>query len=253
MWRSGRYGHDLEGLVSLVRDAEKLVVLSGAGISTASGLQDFRSKGGLWADTDPMRECSLSAFRRDPARFWRFYRDRLAVAEGVKPNPAHHAVRDLEKMGKLRWILTQNIDGLHQQAGSTRVAELHGSPRTVSCLACGFRTSWDEAMQLSDTDGIPCCEHGHPLKPDVVLFEEQLPDKPFAQAHNALAAADTLLCLGTSLVVHPVASFPEMMRRGGGKVAILTGSSTPLDHLAEVKMTDPLHELLPALVNALGS
>jgi NAD-dependent deacetylase len=155
---------------------------------------------------------------------------------------------DLENMGKLKWVLTQNIDGLHQRAGSRRVSELHGSPATVSCLRCGFRVSWDQAMELRDETSVPRCPHDHPLKPDIVLFEEQLPTAPFERAHLALAQSDLLLCLGTSLVVHPVAGLPALMRRGGGDVAIITGSSTPEDDLAEVKLTDPLEEVLPAAV-----
>jgi len=247
-----RYEQTIDGLVQLLADSEAVTVLSGAGISTASGLQDFRSKGGLWENTDPMQECSLSAFRRDPARFWAFYIARLTVHEDIKPNAAHEAIVELERMGKVKWVLTQNIDGLHQAAGSTRVVELHGSPATVSCPSCGQKVTWEEAMSMRDDAGVVPCEHGHPMKPDIVLFEERLPDQPFQRAHLALASSDLLLCVGSSLVVHPVAGLPALLVAGGGDVAILTGSSTPQDALAQVKLTDPpLQELLPEAVRRL--
>jgi len=243
------YTQDVRGLSDLIAASNRVVALTGAGISTASGMQDFRSQGGLWDGVDPMKECSMSAFLGDPVRFWEFYKARLTGSDDVIPNAAHTALVDLEAMGKMSWILTQNIDGLHQKAGSSRVSELHGSPATVVCPRCSFSVSWDEALTtLQDTSGVPRCPFGHAMKPNIVLFEEALPQKPFNEAHSAMAQADLLLCLGSSLVVYPVGAFPMAMAQGGGDVAIVTASSTPSDHLAKVKLSDPLEEVLPAVV-----
>lgn len=250
-----RYPDTVDGLAQLLHDTApgRVVALTGAGMSTASGLPDFRGKGGMWENTDPMKECSLSAFRNDPVRFWRFYRDRLS-AYAAEPNAAHRALVDLERMGKLRYVLTQNIDALHQAAGSSRVVELHGNPRTVSCPRCGQSTTWDEAVgELADETGVPRCQHGHAMKPDIVLFEETLPHGPVARAQSALADCDVLLCLGSSLVVNPVAGFVPMVRRAGGDVVIVTAGGTPHDPLAQIKLTDPLEQALPAAVAALAA
>lgn len=239
----------VDRLAELVRQARSVVAITGAGISTESGLPDFRSEDGLWADVDPLAECSLSSLERDPARFWAFYRERLHFPGEIEPNAAHRALVDLEQHG-LQAIITQNVDGLHQRAGSTQVIEVHGTGRTVSCLACGHRESFEAAQTLCDEQGVPRCRCGQALKPDVVLFEEQLPPV----VHTAMALcwdADLVLCIGTSLTVYPVASWPALCVRNGGKMAILTRSPTDHDGHAAVKVTAPLGQALPELISCL--
>lgn len=241
----------LQRLARAVEQAASICAVTGAGISTASGIPDFRSQGGIWEGVDPLEECSLGAFHRDPIRFWNFYRERLQFTGEYRPNPAHLALGKLWDHG-LRHIVTQNIDGLHAVAGPQEIIEIHGNARTMSCLDCRRSYSFDAALsQRADRDGVPRCECGAALKPDVVLFGEDLPQT----AHQAMAwchDADLVLAIGSSLIVEPVASWTTLNRARGGRLAILTASSTPKDNLASVIINDPVQDVLPALIDLLG-
>jgi NAD-dependent deacetylase len=243
-----------ERLAALVRDARSVVALTGAGISVPSGIPDFRSPGtGLWANVDPMEVAHIDAWRANPERFWRFYGERFAALEGKQPNGAHRALVELERRGRLDAVITQNIDMLHRRAGTAQLVEVHGTIEHSSCLACGGRVALAEtrARLAAAADGVPRCVCGAPLKPDVVLFGELLPAEALERAYALAAGADLLLCVGSSLEVHPVAQLPSVTRRNGGRVAIVTQGETPHDARAAVKLTGDVVAELEALVAAL--
>jgi len=242
-------------LAELIRAADPVVALTGAGISVPSGIPDFRSPGsGLWENVNPMEVAHIDAFRRDPERFWRFYGERFQTLESKRPNPAHFAVAALEQSGMLQAVITQNIDQLHARAGSREVVEVHGTIAHSSCLRCGGRYRLEEvrARQLADVRGVPHCECGEPLKPDVVLFGEYLPADAIARAQELASEAELMFCIGSSLEVYPVAQLPELTLAAGGKIAILTLGPTPLDSRAVVRMSGDVVGDLQALTGALG-
>jgi len=242
-------------LAELLRDAGgSAVALTGAGVSVPSGIPDFRSPGtGLWANVDPMAVAHISVFRRDPATFWSFYGQRFALLAGKRPNGAHRALAELEAAGLLRAVVTQNIDGLHTAAGVEDLLEVHGSIATASCLVDGERHALDEVrarLEAAD-DGVPRCGAGHPLKPDVVLFGEMLPEREILRAFALAGEASLLLCVGSSLEVHPVAGLPEITLNAGGELAIVTAGPTPYDDLAAVRLSGDIVDDLEAVLAAL--
>jgi NAD-dependent deacetylase len=240
-------------LAELIRSARSVVALTGAGISVPSGIPDFRSPGtGLWANVDPMEVAHISVWRRAPERFWGFYGQRFAMLEGKQPNGAHRALAALEAAGRLDAVITQNIDGLHAAAGSREVIEVHGSIATASCLACGRRYPLAEtrARLEADADGVPRCDCGKPLKPDVVLFGELLDEAAMALASDLAAGADLLLCIGSSLEVYPVAGLPELTLEAGGRIAVVTQSATPYDGYAVARLSGDVEAELETLVTA---
>ena len=238
-------------LAGLIRSAGSVVALTGAGISVPSGIPDFRSPGtGLWANVDPMEVAHISVWRRDPARFWGFYGQRFAVLDGKQPNGAHRALAELEQRGMLDALITQNIDGLHAAAGSADPIEVHGSVATASCLADGASYELPDvrARAEADPEGIPRCDCGRPLKPDVVLFGELLPEAAINRAYELAANADLLLCVGSSLEVWPVAELPQVTLDSGGAIAIVTIGPTPYDSRAAVKRSGDVVEELETVV-----
>jgi NAD-dependent deacetylase len=242
-------------LAELIREAGSVVALTGAGISVPSGIPDFRSPGtGLWANVDPMEVAHIDVFRRDPERFWRFYGTRFQTLEHKRPNRAHEALVVLERAGLLDAVITQNIDRLHARAGSTELVEVHGTIAHSSCLRCGARYELADVRdrQALDEREIPRCDCGEPLKPDVVLFGEYLPERAIARAQELAAGADLLLCVGTSLEVYPVAELPQLTLSAGGRIAILTQGPTPLDHRATVRCNGDVVDELEAVLGALG-
>ena len=241
-------------LAELIRSAGSVVALTGAGISVPSGIPDFRSPGtGLWANADPMEVAHISVWRRDPERFWGFYGTRFAALEGKQPNDAHRALAELEAAGRLDAVVTQNIDGLHAAAGSRDVIEVHGSIASASCLGCGARYSLAEtrARLEADSAGVPRCDCGLVLKPDVVLFGEMLDEAAIGRASTLAERADLLLCIGSSLEVYPVAGLPELTLEAGGQIAVVTRSETPFDRFAAVRLDGDVEEELAALLAAL--
>jgi NAD-dependent deacetylase len=241
-------------LAELIRSAGSVVALTGAGISVPSGIPDFRSPGtGLWANVDPMEVAHITAWRRDPERFWGFYGTRFAALEGKQPNGAHHVLAALEAAGRLDTVITQNIDGLHAAAGSRDVIEVHGSIASASCLGCGARYPLAEtrARLEADTAGVPRCDCGLALKPDVVLFGEMLDEAAIGRASELAERADLLLCIGSSLEVYPVAGLPELTLEAGGRVAVVTRSETPFDRFAAVRLDGDVEDELAAVLAAL--
>ncbi len=225
------------------------MALTGAGISTESGIPDFRSPGGLWAEFDPLEYGSIQAFRADPAKVWRFYAPRFSVLSDAEPNGAHLALAQLERLGLLDAVITQNIDRLHERAGSKNVLEVHGSIRTSSCPGCGASYSLDEVLALLGHSDVPLCsECGGVLKPDVVFFGELLPAGTIDRAYSLARSARLLLVIGSSLEVHPVAGLPLETLEAGGALAIVNRGPTPLDSRASLKVDGSAGAILGAVV-----
>ena len=230
------------------------MVLAGAGISVPSGIPDFRSPGtGLWENVDPVEVAHIDAWRRDPDRFWAFYGQRFASLIDTRPNAAHEAVAELERRGLIRGVITQNIDRLHRMAGSERVVEVHGSIEWSRCMECGGRVALDRVVELlGSAEGAPeCVACIAPLKPDVVLFGEMLPDEAMGEAQALAAEADLMVCIGSSLTVYPVAGLPGLAQANGGRVALITEGETPYDSKAVVKLDGDVVSELDALLAAL--
>jgi NAD-dependent deacetylase len=243
-----------ERLARLLRDAERAVVLTGAGVSVPSGIPDFRSpRTGLWEKVDPMEVAHIDAWRRDPDRFWSFYGDRFASLVDKRPNEAHLALAELERRGLIKAVITQNIDRLHRVAGTQRLIEVHGSIEWSVCLDCGGKVKLDRVIeQLRAHDGAPecaCCFT--PLKPDVVLFGELLPERALSEAQALALDADLMVCVGSSLEVYPVAGLPAITRGAGGRLALVTQGPTPYDAEAEVKLDGDVVDELRAVLAAL--
>jgi NAD-dependent deacetylase len=244
---------DLDALATALRDAETAFAFTGAGVSTASGVPSFRGEDGIWETQFDPRDFRLGRFETDPAGFWR---DRLALHEAmfpgdVAPNAAHEALADLEAAGHLDAVVTQNTDGLHAAAGSERVLELHGTTSRVVCRRCGDRQAAGPVHdRVRDGEVPPTCDCGGPLKPDVVLFGEALPEATFAEARRLAERADACLALGSSLTVEPAASIPRVAARDG-RLAVVNLDATPLDDVAAHVLPEDVTVLLPALVDRL--
>jgi NAD-dependent deacetylase len=222
-------------LAELIAVHQPCVVLTGAGVSTESGIPDFRSAEGVWRHYDPMEYATIEAFRRDPVKVWDFYARRLGVLAAAEPNPAHLALARLEQHGLVAALVTQNVDRLHQLAGSRDVVEVHGSIRTASCLSCGTVLGFVELVELlADRPAPPCPSCGEIVKPDVVMFGELLPAAAIERATELAREAALLLVVGSSLEVWPVAGLPQETLDHGGRVAIVNRDPTPYDTRATV-------------------
>ncbi|MGQ0551035.1 MAG: SIR2 family NAD-dependent protein deacylase [Armatimonadota bacterium] len=232
----------------LLRAARRAVAFTGAGVSTASGLSDFRSPTGVWANVDPMKVASRSAFERRPEEFYAFYRTRLEVLAQAAPNPAHHALAAMERAGRLSAVITQNVDGLHQAAGSTAVIEVHGNLREAVCTACGEVRPIGVIRAALDAGTLPRCpDCAGILKPNVVLFEDVLPMRAWLAAEQAARAGDVMLIVGSSLQVYPAASLPEETLDAGGRLIIVNREPTPFDSRAAVAIHGEAAEILPQI------
>ena len=219
---------------------DNIVFFGGAGVSTESGIPDFRSVDGLYNqqyDYPPETIISHSFYKRNPEEFYRFYKDRMLFTE-AKPNDAHLVLAELEKQGKLRAVITQNIDGLHQAAGSKEVLELHGSVHRNYCTHCGKFYSLDEILAM---DGVPYCECGGMIKPDVVLYEEGLDQGILQKSVNYIRQADLMIIGGTSLVVYPAAGLVDYYK--GNKLVVINKSVTPMDSKADLVVTGKIGEI----------
>jgi NAD-dependent deacetylase len=241
---------DASALARLIRANQPCVVLTGAGISTESGIPDFRSPTGIWAEFDPSEYASLPAFRADPAKVWRFYKPRIAMLTEAEPNSAHLALAALERGGLVEAVVTQNIDLLHERAGSRKLVEVHGSIRTATCPACGSSYQRDTVVAKLESVDAPACDScGAILKPDVVFFGEVLPPAAIERAFELARRARLLLVVGSSLEVHPVAALPEETLMAGGRVAIVNKGPTPYDRRAELKVEENAGEILGAVAD----
>jgi NAD-dependent deacetylase len=242
-------------LAALIKSRQPTVVLTGAGISTESGIPDFRSPTGIWAEIDPMEYASLRAFRDDPEKVWSFYAQRVDMLIGAEPNEGHRAIAELERMGLVLAVVTQNIDLLHTRAGSEDVVEVHGSIRTASCLDCGRVYPLAAPAKPGApycVHSLPRCECGAVLKPDVVFFGELLPRAAIDRAYELARSAALMLVVGSALEVYPVAELPEETLRSGGSVAIVNRGATALDAKAELKIDGSAGETLSAVLAEVG-
>lgn len=236
-------------LAELIRERQPCVVLTGAGVSTESGIPDFRSPTGLWASVDPMEYGSIEAFRRDPRKVWSFYRPRVEMLTGAEPNPAHTALAELEQVGFVDAVVTQNIDLLHERAGSKHVVEVHGSIRTSTCPGCGRTYELARVLELlADAEAPECPDCGELLKPDVVFFGEVLPAAAIEGAYELARRARLLLVVGSALEVYPVAGLPLETLGSGGVLAIVNRGPTAFDSEASLRIDGSAGEVLPQVV-----
>ncbi len=236
----------IETLRQWIADSDNIVFFGGAGVSTESGIPDFRSVDGLYNqqyDYPPETIISHSFYKADPKEFYRFYRNRMLFPD-AQPNAAHLALAKLEQEGKLKAVITQNIDGLHQAAGSREVLELHGSVHRNYCERCGRFYSLDDIMAM---DGVPRCECVGTIKPDVVLYEESLDGQTMYKATEYIQNADVLIVGGTSLVVYPAAGLIDYYR--GNKLVLINLTVTPMDRRANLVITGKIGEVLSEVVS----
>lgn len=231
----------LEQLQNVIDNSKRIVFFGGAGVSTESGIPDFRSVDGLYNqkyDYSPEQILSHTFFMHNTEEFYRFYRDKMLCLD-KNPNKAHLKLAELERAGKLTAVVTQNIDGLHQAAGSKKVYELHGSVLRNYCMKCG---KFYPAEYIKNSKGIPKCECGGVIKPDVVLYEEGLDDSTVTEALRAIQTADTLIIAGTSLTVYPAAGFISYFN--GGNIVLINRDETPFDGKADLVFHEKVGELL---------
>jgi NAD-dependent deacetylase len=233
-------------LAELIRERQPCVVLTGAGVSTESGIPDFRSDTGVWAEVDPFEVASIQAFRRDPDRVWSFYRERIHMLLDARPNAAHEAIATLEGMGLVQAVVTQNIDLLHSRAGSRDVVEVHGSIRSAQCLGCLWNEPSDAVLAQLEAAPTPSCPRcGEVLKPGVVLFGELLPPAAMERATHLARSARLVLVVGSSLEVWPAAGLP--LESPG--FAIVNRGPTALDEHALLKVDAGAGETLRAVLD----
>jgi NAD-dependent deacetylase len=236
----------------LIRRSRYMVAFTGAGHSTPSGIPDFRSPdSGLWEKHNPMLVASIWAFRLNPKTFYDWIRPMVETLTNAEPNAAHVALAELERMGRLQTVITQNIDDLHQRAGSRHVLELHGHMREATCVRCYKKVPVDPALEhLIRRGKVPYCECGGVLKPDVILFGEQLPIRVLNQAMAEARRCDLILVAGSSLEVMPAADIPVVAVDCGAKAIIVNLEPTPFDSRADVVIHGNVAEILPRLVES---
>jgi len=241
----------IEFSAELFRRARHTVILTGAGFSTASGIPDFRSEGtGLWSHDEPLEVASLNTFRTHPERFFQWFRPLAGQMYSAEPNAAHYALARLEENRRLQTLLTQNVDLLHQQAGSKHVIALHGTLDSLSCTECfqqvGYREYLKPFIALGELPRCPAC--GGLLKPDVILFGEQLPQSAWLTAQREAQACDLMVVAGSSLEVLPVASLPMQAIEHGAHLVIINQTPTYLNVRADITLSEAVEEIIPAIV-----
>jgi NAD-dependent deacetylase len=231
-----------------------IVAFTGAGVSAESGIPTYRGQGGFWTQYDPDKYANIDYFQKDPSYYWSFFRDtRGPLLHQARPNPAHVALAQLEQAGKLDAVITQNIDGLHQAAGSRKVIELHGSSRKFHCLGCRRPYNLPEAEKALESDLPPrCAACGDILRPDIVFFGEMLPPGAIEEAFDFARQASLLLVIGSSLIVYPAAQVPMVAKTSGAALAIINDEPTPLDDLADWVLQGKAGEILPGLCSAIS-
>jgi NAD-dependent deacetylase len=233
----------------IIAEAKHGVVFTGAGVSVESGIPTFRGPDGLWRRYDPDEVASIQGFRRNPRAFWNFSRELLNKGM-AEPNPAHYAIAELEEMGVVRVVITQNVDMLHQRAGSRRVLELHGNLEYLDCLDCGETYTWDDVFDEIAKGEVPRCRKCQSwyVKPRVVLFGEPLPQKVLAEAMEESKNADVFIVIGSSLVVYPAAHLPHLAKSMGAKTIIINTEPSAADHIFDVVIFGKAGEVLPKIV-----
>jgi len=241
----------MEAVAARLVEKRRGVIMTGAGISVASGVPDFRSAGGLWARFDPMEYATIEAFRTNPVKVWRMLREMDEIIHRAVPNPAHLAVAELEKLGLVMGLITQNVDNLHQRAGSREVVEFHGNAERLVCPECGWSGSAAGFRQEGRQQTPPRCpECGMILKPDVVFFGEQISPLASSRAMNLVQSCETMLVIGTSAMVAPASYLPVVARKSGAQVVEINRERTVLTgEVAHVSLLGDASEILSALVD----
>lgn len=239
----------MKRLIEAIRNAKCVGALTGAGVSTLCGIPDFRGPQGLYKQPDAERIFDIDWFDRDPSIYYKGCAELVYGLGKFTPGPVHAALVKLEKAGRLNGIATQNIDMLHQRAGSAHVYEVHGSPRLQHCRRCGATKTFDEILEMQKTEPVPRCSCGGVFKPDITFFGEALPEEAWTQAQSLAIRSDVFLVLGTSLTVFPAAGLPRFTLQAGGKVFIVNAQPTPLDDYAAATYTD-LKEFADAVLHA---
>jgi NAD-dependent deacetylase len=239
--------------VALLKGAKNITAFSGAGISTESGISDFRSKGGVWDRYRIVTYQEFIASREARVEYWKMKKELFNEIKGAGPNEAHRALAELEKMGKLHCLITQNIDGLHQDAGSSSVIELHGTNRKAVCLSCGKVWPIEDIQgRLVAGEKAPeCDECGGFIKPATVSFGQSMPEQEMIKAYDCTLRCDLLLMIGSSLQVEPAASIPREASRTGANLIYINRTGTPTDHLAEVLFRENAGQVMAAIVAGL--
>ena len=244
----------VEHAAELLRSARHGIAITGAGVSAESGIPTFRGEGGLWTKYDPVKVASIETFMADPASYWQAARERATAVLAARPNAGHVALARLEELGRLVAVVTQNTDGLHQDAGSRRVIELHGSGRTVACMTCGRHEPRAEVQARLDVEMPPRCRRCGSmfLKPTVVLFGEAMPAAEVQEAYDLAERSDVVLVVGSSLVVYPAADVPLAALRAGARMIVVNAEPTPFDRLASVVIHGRSGEVLPEIAALTG-
>ncbi|MDX1648448.1 MAG: Sir2 family NAD-dependent protein deacetylase [Myxococcota bacterium] len=242
-------------LARVWREAREVVVLTGAGMSTASGVPDFRSPGGRWERYQPVPIQEFLASEEARAEYWRYKGETWRLLQQARPNPAHEALARLADAGRLHLLVTQNVDGLHERSGfpPEQLVCIHGSDAAVVCMACGARSSREEAQALWESGvAVPRCGCGGPLKPATISFGQQLVAADLERAFDAASRCDLFVAAGSSLVVSPVNHMFPLARRGGARTAIVTVSGTPFDGEVDLRIAAPVEQVLPAVARAVA-
>lgn len=240
----------LDEVAGAWREARRVVVLTGAGLSTASGIPDFRSPGGRWERYRPVPLRDFLASEQARAEYWRYKGETWRVIQAAEPNPAHLALTDLARAGRIHLLVTQNVDGLHERSGLPReiLVNIHGTDSEVECMSCHRRAPRAVAQEAWEAGtAVPRCLCGGPWKPATISFGQSLVPEDLQRAMAAAAGCNLFVAAGTSLVVGPINEMFPVARRAGARTAILTASETPFDAAADWKLSDPLAEVLPAL------
>lgn len=242
-----------KAIASDIKNTQYIVAFTGAGISAESGIPTYRGEGGLWTKYDPNLYAHISYFRQNPSYYWNFFKDvRYPMLKTVKPNKAHLALAKLEAVGHLKTVITQNIDGLHQEAGSSSVIELHGTTRKIFCMDCSEDYTLDEVVSKLETQIPPLCSKCNGiLRPAVVFFGEMLDPQTIDKSYREAGKSDFVLAVGSSLVVYPAADIPLRAKQIGAKLAIINKDSTPLDSVADYVINDAAGKVLPIIVEHL--
>lgn len=240
-------------IASDILKSRHVVAFSGAGISSESGIPTYRGAGGLWTKYDPDRYANIHYFEKDPSYYWSFFRDvRYPMLNSVVPNKAHLALAELERLGHMQTVITQNIDGLHQEAGSTSVIELHGTTRIITCTNCAEEYPMEVVFPLLDEEIPPLCRECQGiLRPAVIFFGESLNPDVIERAYEEADCCDFLLVVGSSLVVYPAADLPVTAKQHGAGLAIINKEPTPMDHIADYVLHEEAGTALPQIVEHL--
>ena len=241
---------DVDHMKAVIQDSRNIVAFSGAGLSAESGIPTYRGAGGLWNEYDPNKYANIDYFLHDPSYYWRFFRDvRYPILKKAEPNEGHLALAEMERQGKCRSVITQNIDGLHHEAGQQRVIELHGNTRRYYCMNCSQTVTMDEAYEMLDVNLPPLCGCGGLIRPDVVFFGESLPPGALEEASQSALECDTFIVVGSSLVVQPAAQLPVLAKQRGANLIIINIGETPLDGLADFVFDESASVILSQVID----